>query len=188
MFRYIIRGGNNVKKIFMLISIITIMLCSSCYFFSKDKIKVVSINFYDQNDEEIKGEYKNYYEELYNYNDQLSNFLCSEQQNSTKLNSSAPILNFYYAKLDKGSYVKVKFQFKGIEMTKVTLKDPDFNLTEVVEFSVDDEYSYATYIVSSLEDVTVLELYSYLDSEQNIRYFSEQGGRVYIKGIYIDVN
>lgn len=173
-----------MKKIVLIfIGILFIITLTGCYVHNEEAT-FVDVKFYDFEDNEIQGEFKNYFRRDFN---NLSLKLLSN--NTIQLNSPAPVVNFYCTEVEEGSTIKVvmKFKVNNSEMTSLTLKCQNDRLREdsqMDKIEIVDGFTYVTYIVENItNENNIFEVSSW--SDRNVAYsFEERGGNVYIRGFY----
>lgn len=167
-----------MKKIGLLIfSLLFSFILVGCYYHDEE-VKLKEIKFYDLDDNEIIGEYKNYFHK---------DFL--------KLNSAAPVVNFYCANVDVGDTVKVVMKFKikdeyQMEALSLKIQDDWSNIdSKMDKIETIDGYTYVTYIVENIDETkNIYELYSWTnESGKEIRFYTK-GGNSYIRGFYFPIN
>lgn len=177
-----------MKKIRLIfVGILFIITLTGCYV-RNEEATFIDVKFYDSEDNEIQGEFKDYFNRDF---DNLTLKLSSN--NVIKLNSVAPVVNFYCAEVAEGSTIKVvmKFRVKNNEMKYLTIKCQDD--WSKVDFEMDkiemvDGFTYVTYIVENItKDNNLFEVISWNDDNET-HSFTDRGGNTYIRGFYFTVN
>ncbi|MFA5741503.1 MAG: hypothetical protein WC874_01360 [Candidatus Izemoplasmatales bacterium] len=140
------------KSIFLLIMVIIIGLLVGCYNYSvgSNYGKLESITFYNSDNEEIVGEYKNYYE-ISNYYDGTKGL--PNKYRVQALNSPAPVENYYCADILGGTDVTVRFkilfgagyEFYSLEINNLVINATDFSNIEII-----DNYVYVDYLCTNI--------------------------------------
>ena len=175
-----------MKKIILLfIGILFLLSLTGCFYrMTNEKATFVDVKFYDTEDNEIQGEFKNYYEwDFYDQSLKLSS------NKFKKVNAPAPVVNFYCTEVEEGSTIKVvmKFKVNNNEMKSLTIKCQDDwskvdNQMDKIEIT--DGFTYVTYIVENItKENNLFEVTSWNDGNAT-HSFGERGGNTYIRGFY----
>lgn len=175
------------KTVFIILVILFTITLTGCYK-HYENVTFVDIKFYDLDNNEIAGEYRDYF-----HRDFLNTSLKLSTTNVIKLNSPAPVINFYFAQVEEGATIKVimKFRVKNYEIKSLTLvcqndilvKDNQMEKIEIVE-----GYTYITYIVENVtKENNFYEVDSWSDGSSSYRFVS-RGGNQYIRGFHFILN
>lgn len=177
-----------MKKIGLIfIGLLIIITLTGCYVHN-EKATFVDVKFYDSEDNEIQGEFKNYFNRDF---DDLK--LKFSSNNVIQLNSAAPVVNFYCAEVEEGSTIKVvmKFKVNNNEMKSLTIKcQDDWSKVDskMDNIEIADGFTYVTYIVENItKENNLFEVTSWNDGNAN-HSFGERGGNTYIRGFYFTTN
>lgn len=174
------------------ISIILFLFCSillvGCYFdTSKNDMDLIEVRVYGTDGNEVVGEYKNYYTEL-------QEFIQYKKLSSKfkKLNSAAPVVDFYYLEVEENSSYTVEFVFyskKKLELTSIRLKNVvDNSYYTCDNIAVEDDKFIAQYEFENInENYFALMVTDWYDASNTMHYFGESGGNTYIRGVFFNI-
>lgn len=164
------------KNIIVILFLLLVILLTGCYYDrSKLNMELIDIKVYDIDDNQVFGEYKDYYTNLIN------------------LNSTAPVLNYYYLEVEESSTYTVKFYFassrsKILSGIKITNLDNEETFTCDNVEKIDDNF-VVTYTFSDINSsYHVFKVISWLNEEGMNTHFGESGSNTYIKGVYFYIN
>ena len=148
---------------------------------SKRDMKLTEVKVFDKDNNEIVGTYKDYR-------------LIEFPEDKEKLNSAAPVENFYIVKGTIGESYTVKFYFVS-ERNKVLTKlvfssemsyysDTKYEVTDIVK----EEGKYvATLRIENLSELNNFYCtISWFNKDKEIT-FSTKGSNTYIKGVYLEL-
>ena len=172
-----------MKKILFFILILFVITLGGCYKHYEDAT-FVDVKFYDLDDNEIEGEFRN---DLSFNNSTLK--LSSNQ--FIQLNSAAPVINYYCAEVEEGVTIKVVMKFKlkiNYEMVSLKIKclnDNTFIGVEKDDIEVIDNFTYIIYFVENVSsDYNFFQVSSWVDVNEGEHLFSIRGSNTYIRGFY----
>lgn len=178
-----------MKKMMLLFLLIVISFSlSGCYKHYQD-MELVDIKVYQLDGEEIVGTYENYYDWVYDFE---NNSLTYKR----KLNSAAPVVNYYCVKIMENTSVKVVFKFKPrlkkYEMAALSLYVQDdfdnvITITEGIENV--DGYFYVTNTFNNInKDKNLYATLNWQDAAGNKHSFSTRASNTYIYGCYFIID
>lgn len=174
------------RKLLFVISLVFTFLLTGCYGHN-EIVKLIDIKFYDINNNEISGVYKNYFRE------DLDDIDIKFKNDKVLLNSPAPVVNFYCARVDEGASVRVvmKFQVNNSELKSLKImlqKDKMNTISEMDKIEVIDDYTYVTLTIENIStNYNLFEILTWSNGEKE-NYFGTRGGNTYIRGFYFKVN
>lgn len=175
------------NKILLIISLLIIVILTGCYRPHREDVIFQEVKFFDEENNEIKGEYKNYFHR--NFDIGLNN-----HSSIMLLNSPAPVVNFYRAEVLEGSSVKVEMVFKikdNMPFATIALMGQD-DRTNIIDkmdkVEIVDNYAYLTILIENInQENNLFEALYWIDNEGNKLWFSERGGNTYLRGFYFKV-
>ena len=152
---------------------------------SKRDMELVDVKIYDKDNNEIKGTYKNFFGERSPKN---------KNTNLDKLNSAAPVFNYYVIDVSLNESYTIKIYFysqKGFNLTKITLFGEDSSLSdekyEVTDIVKEDKNYVATFTVDNVTESNNF-YYVGLWYKGDMQYhFGTMGSNTYIKGAYLEL-
>ena len=164
-----------MKKILLPLTMIIFMLVISGCYGRNRSLELEQINVYDINGIEVEGVYKDYYREITN--------------NFSKINSPAPVINYYTIETTEGASYDVVFTFKASRKTKIKAVLLEQVTThekyEITDITYDGKMVKATYHIDGVnESQKLIRVASYLDTDGKKYAFGERGGHTYIRGVY----
>ena len=187
----ILNNSKMINKICIILLSVLILLQISCtyYDFSKNDMDLIDVKIYDEKNNEIVGEYKNYYREI------ISPIKGSYDYEILPLNSAAPVYNLYCidAKVDKTYTIKLYFYSKkSYEISKISLRCMNTENEDTYNIDCDniekeEDYFVATIKVDKVEKTN--QIY-WIENwfNKNVKYtFGSKGSNNYIKGVYFDL-
>jgi hypothetical protein len=184
------------KYILLIMALIIVGFMGGCYNYEAGSNygKLEGIAFFDADNEEIIGEYKDYFQ-YSDYFDDTQGLTMNYQ--IQKLNSPAPVENYYCADVIDGADItvrlKIKFgtgyEFYSLEINHVIILAPDFSNLEIV-----DEYVYVNYLCTDVSsssneyEIGTLKMKTNAeDSEKIVTGSTWIEGRTYISGFYFHI-
>lgn len=183
-----------MKKCFIIVLFVFILTLTGCYDYSygAEYGRLLDITYFDTNNEEITGEYLNY-RELYD------KFLNKKSNNNLKpLNSPSPIYNYYYAYIDEGTDVIVRFKIKcnnGYEFTSLIINDVTYRIDDFTNKQVDGNILYLDLLYSNItstnNEYAIGDIFFQITKNDKVKV--ERGttwveSRTYIKGFLFVIN
>ena len=177
-----------IKKFLLIWMVVFSLMLTSCYFDNNKKaMELIEIKVYDIAGIAVIGEVKNYSDELYRLNSQ-SNW----QATSQKLNSPAPVFNYYYVSISEEASYTIEFIFeskKGYEMKllKIRAQEED-TLMECSDITTRGGKIIVKFFAENVNpDYHIFTAKEWIDDKDQRHYFSAYGGNVYLRGIYFDL-
>lgn len=156
--------------------------CSYYYDLSKREMELKAIKVFDSDNNEIEGTYVNFFHGLPN-------------AATKKMNSAAPVFNYYVVKVEEGKEYTIKFYLESKynkKLTKLVFNNEDSiyseNYYEVTDIVKENKTYIATMVISSLNTSNNLyHIVSWSDDSDVKNYFGSKGSNTYIKGAYLEL-
>lgn len=174
-----------MKKLLIIVAVLLLGIgLVGCYYdYSKRDMELVDVKVYDVDDNEIIGEYRNYYDDLF------TSLMQSSKLGFEKCNSAAPVENYYCINAMEQTSYTVKFYFCSINnkgLTKLVLTNDDNEIilecTDIEE--IDDQLVVTFTIQNMTTETQFYRIYIWNDGKEVSHRFSTQGSNTYIKGVY----
>lgn len=171
------------KLLLYLIFIGFILIMNGCFHLAK-LANLTEVKFYDSENNEIQGEVRDYFG--------IHDRVLTESAYYRRLNSPRPVENFYVAKAEEGSSIKVVMKFsvkKGYVMNLLAMylqnnKEETADITNNIEAD-DDGFTYITYNIENLtSDNNFYEIAYWTDNKDVKRTFSSNNGE-YLLGFHL---
>ena len=170
-----------MKKILLFTTlIISLFLLVGCNLYedtTKKNMKLIDVKVFDENNNEVIGSYKNYFE-MYDLS-------------FTPLNSAAPVLNFYVVEAQENKSYTVKFFLyseRGYELTKLIVNESfhfsESTILECTDIEKEGKNFVVTFNVQNTdENHNLYRVYKWYNNDAS-HPFSTQGSNTYIAGVY----
>ncbi|MCI5939037.1 MAG: hypothetical protein SOU07_03245 [Bacilli bacterium] len=170
------------KRIFILLFLLIFMALSGCMYKDTRKkyMDLVEIHVFDENNNELHGEYENYFGKF--------NFMQFK-----KCNSAAPVCNVLNIKIKESKNYTVKFYFKSnkfYKMKELVLTNElshyadETNITTIKEIDEIKSGYVVTFNTSAItEKNNKFIIKQWIDNNDKVHVFSTKGSNSYIKGV-----
>lgn len=172
------------KTFFALLLLLSSILLAGCYFDnSKRDMDLIDVKVYDLEGNEIIGEFKNYYREIQNQESKRLNLKIQ------KLNSAAPIINYYYLEVEDNSSFNVDFIFSSKNKKEMkylfirNLVDKSDILCDNITIH-DDKIIVTCKFENIRQDYSSFKIIRWTDNDDRSHFFSDKGGNTYNRGVY----
>lgn len=170
------------KRLLVFLLLFIFMFLSGCMYkdTSRKYMDLVDIHVFDENNNEIQGEYENYFGKL--------NFIKFK-----KCNSAAPVCDVLNIKIKESKNYTVKFYFKSnkyYEMKELVLTNAlsyyadENNITTIKEIDEIKSGYVVTFNTSNItENNNRFIIKQWVDNSDKVHVFHTQGSNSYIKGV-----
>lgn len=183
-----------MKKSFLLIVMMMLAFTlTGCYNPSRGSRfgKLTIIEFYDENYQEIEGNYYNRYGDMYYIFDEFkTNLVFSMQPPSQPLNAPAPIDLYYTATIQPNQNIIVRFKIKqnnDYVFSSLVIDSKSYLREDAHHFEVDGEYANFDLLIENVNEdrlvfmITTFYMEKEVDGE--MKYF--QGSTYYQERTYL---
>jgi hypothetical protein len=180
-----------MRKVFLLLLGISLFLLSGCYNYSigSQYGKLVEIQFFDLDNQEIEGEFINYYEMVF---PEETAFVIPLGNETQKLNSPAPVELIYCAELEAETEIIVRFKIElknNYQFYSLRINYTEYLVEEFENVETEDEYVYLDFLYQAEAEGGVVQVSEpKFKKEQRIVTGSKWvEGRTYISGFYLKI-
>lgn len=183
-----------MKKILVLMLLVCLFALTGCDYTEGAKFgRLLDIKYYTLDYEEINGEYVDYFR--FNWADDTS---LKQTKSLKPLNSPKPIYNYYYAEIEEGTDVIVRFTIKennGYKFTCIIINNVSIYADDFINKHVDGNIIYLDYLCSNInaenKSYAIYGVTFEITNNGKTTYASGSTwieGRTYIKGFLFNFN